>query len=47
MQEFHEQIIGEYSHLVTINDYQLYSGLNSTTEEEEGTLFFISPGLKE
>jgi len=47
MQEFHEQLIGEYSHLVTINDEPLYSGLVSNTEEEGVTLLFVLPGVKE
>jgi len=47
MQEFHEQLISEYSHLVTINDEPLYSGLVSNTEEEGVTLLFVLPGVKE
>jgi len=47
MREFHEQLIGEYSNLVTINDEPLYSGLVSNTEEEGVTLLFVLPGVKE
>jgi len=34
MREFHEQLIGELSHLVIINDEPLYLGLVSNTEEK-------------
>jgi len=47
MKEFYEQLIGEYSHLVTINDEPLYSGLVTNTEEEGVTLLFVLPRVKE
>jgi len=47
MREFHELLIDEYSHLVTINDERLYSGLISNTEEEGVILHFVLPGVKE
>jgi len=47
MLKFHEQLIGEYSHLVTIDDEPLYSGLVNNTEEEGVTLLFVLPGVKE
>jgi hypothetical protein len=47
MRQFHEQLIDEYSHLITINDEPLYSGLVSNTEEKGVTLLFILPGVKE
>lgn len=45
MKEFYEQLIGGYSHLVTINDEPLYSGMLSNTEEEGVTLLFVLPGV--
>ncbi|KAL5238954.1 hypothetical protein ACI65C_006364 [Semiaphis heraclei] len=43
MKEFHEQLIGEYSHMVTVDDEPLYSGLVGNTEEEGDTLLFVLP----
>ncbi|KAL5237776.1 hypothetical protein ACI65C_005186 [Semiaphis heraclei] len=47
MKEFHEQLIGEYSHMVTVDDEPLYSGLVGNTEEEGVTLLFVLPRVKD